>query len=140
VRRKSPKVGLLFEDYETAGRDYFGRTGIFPIMHMVVVKADLAREKPDLVKAVYQSFCDAKRIAVEQYVKGMTFNNMQTMIPWLTGLIGQNRDLMGADWWPYGVNANRAAIDAVLRYHHEQGLTAKRFAVEDIFVPYLLDS
>ena len=51
------------------------------------------------------------------------------MIPWPTGLIGQNRDLMGADWWPYGVKANRAAIDAVLRYHHEQGLTAKRFVI-----------
>jgi hypothetical protein len=140
VLRKSPKVGLLFEDYETAERDYFGRTGIFPIMHTVVVKVDLAREKPELVKAVYQGFCDAKRIAVEQYVKGMTFNNMQTMIPWLTRLISQNRDLMGADWWPYGVKNNRAAIDAVLRYHHEQGLTAKRFAVEDVFVPYLLDS
>jgi 4,5-dihydroxyphthalate decarboxylase len=140
VLRKSPEVGLLFEDYESAERDYFARTGIFPIMHTVVVKADLARDKPDLVKAVYEGFCDAKRVAVEQYVKGMTFNNMQTMIPWLTALIGQNRDLMGQDWWPYGVKANRAAIDAVLRYHHEQGLTAKRFAVEDIFVPYLLDT
>ena len=140
VLRKSPKVGLLFEDYETVERDYFGRTGIFPIMHTVVVKADLVREQPDLIKAVYQGFCDAKRAMVEQYVKGMTFNNMQTMIPWLTGLIGQNRDLMGEDWWPYGVNANRAAIDAVLRYHHEQGLTKRRFAVEDIFVPYVLDT
>jgi len=109
-------------------------------MHTVVVEADLVREQPDLIKAVYQGFCDAKRAMVKQYVKGMTFNNMQTMIPWLTGLIGKNRDLMGEDWWPYGVNANRAAIDAVLRYHHEQGLTKRRFAVEDIFVPSLLDT
>jgi len=140
VLHKSPNVGLLFEDYETAERDYFRRTGIFPIMHTVVVRADLARDQPDLIKGVYKGFCDAKRAMVEQYVKGMTFNNMQTMIPWLTGLIGTNRDLMGEDWWPYGVKANRAAIDAVLRYHHEQGLITKRFAAEDIFVPYLLDT
>jgi 4,5-dihydroxyphthalate decarboxylase len=140
VLRRSPKVGRLFEDYEVAERDYFGRTGIFPIMHTVVVKAALAGEQPDLIKAVYQGFCDAKQAMVEQYLKGMTFNNMQVMVPWLTGLIGSNRELMGEDWWPYGVKANHAAIDTVLRYHYEQGLTRRRFAVEDIFVPYLLET
>jgi 4,5-dihydroxyphthalate decarboxylase len=47
---------------------------------------------------------------------------------------------MGRDWWPYGVKANRSAVDAVLRYHHEQGLTQRRFTGEDIFVPSLLDT
>jgi len=140
VLAKSPKVGRLFEDYEAVEHDYYRRTGIFPIMHTVVVTRELASEEPDLVKAIYRGFCAAKDQMAEQYLKGMTFNNMPMMIPWLTGLIGRNRDLMGEDWWPYGVKANRTAIDAVLRYHHEQGLTARRFVAEDIFVPYLLDT
>ena len=70
----------------------------------------------------------------------MTFNNMNMMHPWLTKLVGDNRNLMGDDWWPYGIDANRAAIDSVLRYHHEQGLTKQRFTIEDVFVPGLLDS
>ena len=140
VLEKSPKVGRLFEDYEAVERDYYRRTGIFPIMHTVVVTRALATERPDLVRAVYQGFCAAKDQSAEQYVKGMTFNNMTMMHPWLTALIGENRDLMGDDWWPYGIEANRAAVDAVLRYHHEQGLTDRRFAIEDVFVPYLLDS
>jgi len=134
----SPRVGRLFEDYEAVERDYFRRTGIFPIMHTVVVTRELADKRPDLVQAVYWGFCAAKDQMQEQYVKGMTFNNMTVMLPWLTKLIGDDRELLGNDWWPYGIEHNRAAIDAVLRYHHEQGLTRKRFAIEEVFVPSLL--
>ncbi len=138
VLAQSPKVGRLFEDYATVERDYYKRTGIFPIMHAVVVTRDLATGQPELVKAVYRGFCAAKDQMSEQYVKGMTFNNMTTMLPWLTKLIADDRALLGDDWWPYGIKANRAAIDAVLRYHHEQGLTRRRFTIEDVFVPDLL--
>ena len=140
VLAKSPKVGRLFEGYETVERDYYTRTGIFPIMHAVVVKRDLAIEQPELVKAVYRGFCAAKDQMAEQYVKGMTFNNMTVMLPWLTKLIGDDRALLGDDWWPYGIDANRAAIEAMLRYHHEQGLTKRRFSIEDVFVRGLLDT
>ena len=140
VIEKSAKVGRLFEDYEVAERAYYRRTGIFPIMHAVVVKRALATERPEVVRAVYEGFCAAKDRMAEQYVKGMTFNNMTSMLPWLTKLIGEDRDLLGDDWWPYGIKANRAAIDAVLRYHYEQGLTGRRFTIEDVFVPGLLDT
>ena len=92
------------------------------------------------MRAVYDGFCAAKDATEVQFRKGMTFNNMTVMMPWLTRLIRDNLDLMGQDWWPYGVRANRAALDAVLRYHYEQGLTAKRYAIEDVFVPSLLET
>ncbi len=134
------EVGRLFEDYETVERDYYRRTSIFPIMHTVVVTRELANTQPELVKAVYRGFCAAKDQMAEQYVKGMTFNNMTVMLPWLSKLIGDDRDLLGDDWWPYGIAANRAAIDAVLRYHHEQGLTERRLTIEEVFVPGLLNT
>ncbi len=140
VLEKNPKVGRLFENHEAVERDYYRRTGIFPIMHAVVVKRELADARPELVRAVYQGFLEAKNKVAEQYVKGMTFNNMTTMLPWLTKLIGDDRDLLGDDWWPYGIKRNRAAIDAILRYHHEQGLTKRRFTIEHVFVPGLLDT
>ena len=138
VLEGSPKVRRLFPDNEAVERDYFQRTGIFPIMHAVVVTRELAENEPDVVRAIYKGFCDAKAAAVEELDRGMTFNNMATMVPWLTGLLARNRETLGTDWWPYGIATNRAAIDVVLRYHHEQGLTDRRLAVEDIFVPYLL--
>ena len=138
VLEKSPSVGRLFEDYEMVERAYYQRSGVFPIMHTVVVKKELASEKPQIVRAVYQGFCDAKTAAAEQLTKAMTFNNMESMVPWLTKLIGCDRDLLGHDWWPYGVEANRKAVDTYLRYHHEQGLSKQRMTCEDIFVPELL--
>lgn len=140
VLAKSPNVGLLFDDYEAAERDYYQRTGIFPIMHTVVVRRELAEKHPDVVKAVYKGFCDAKQATMDQFVKGMTFNNMAVMVPWLTKRIQEDQEVLGNDWWPYGISANRKAIDAILLYHHEQGLTQRRFEIEDIFVPYLLDT
>ncbi|QWT22327.1 hypothetical protein KPL74_10025 [Bacillus sp. NP157] len=136
----SPRVGHLFENHEAMERTYYQRTGIFPIMHTVVVTRELAEADPALVKSIYRGFCAAKDAAGERYVRGMTFNNMDTMQPWLTGLVARNRELLGDDWWPYGIEANRAALDAILRYHHEQGLTSKRFGIEDVFMPSLLDS
>lgn len=140
VLAKSPTVRRLFEDFVAVERDYYQRTGIFPIMHTVVVRKDLARARPDVVRAVYEGFCAAKDHMARKLVDGMTFNNMQVMIPWFSELIQDDRNLLGPDWWPYGVKANHAALDAVLRYHHEQGITRKRFRVEDVFVDYLLDT
>lgn len=140
VLEDSPNVGRLFDNHEAVEREYFQRTGIFPIMHGVVVRRELAREQPHLVKAVYEAFCAAKDKAAERIVHMMTFNNMDTMVPWLTKRVEDDRALLGDDWWPYGIKANRKAIDAVLRYHHEQGLTSRRFGIEEIFVPELLDT
>ena len=140
VLEGSPNAGRLFEDYVTVERDYYRRTGIFPIMHTVVVTRELAEREREVVKAVYRGFCQAKDTMAEQLVKGMTFNNMASMIPWTTPLLEADRAVLGDDWWPYGIAANARAIDAVLRYHHEQGITKRRFTAEEIFVPYLLDT
>ena len=136
----SPRVARLFPDYEAVERDYFRRTGIFPIMHAVVVRRELADRNPGLVRAVYQGFCDAKAHAMGGYTTGLIFNNMATMVPWVSRLIEADRDLLGDDWWPYGLAANRTALDTFLRYFFEQGLCRRRLTCEDIFVPDLLDA
>jgi hypothetical protein len=136
----SPKVGRLFEDYESVERDYFRRTGIFPIMHAVAVKRELSARHPELVQAVYRGFCEAKQACESQYVKGMTFNNMTMMVPWFSQLMTENRALLGQEWWPYGIKANREPLDAYLRYHFEQGLSSRRLTIEDVFVPELMDT
>ncbi len=138
VLNHSPNVGRLFPDYQHVERDYYRRTGIFPIMHTVVARKDLLAQHPGLAQAVYKGFCDAKASAMEQLKTGLIFNNMATMVPWVSRLIEEDRQLLGDDWWPYGVEANRAAVDTYLRYHFEQGLSKRRLTCEDIFVPELL--
>jgi len=112
---KSPKVRRLFMDYVIVEREYFQRTGIFPIMHTVVVRKDLASEHPDVVQAVYKAFCEAKEAVREQYKKGMIFNNMATMMPWFSRIVDEDISILGDDWWPYGLQANRKAVDTFLR-------------------------
>lgn len=138
ILENSPKVGRLFPDYPAVEREYFRRTGIFPIMHTVVIRKDLLAQNPGLGKTIYRGFCDAKDVAVKAYEHGRIFNNMDTMFPWFSHLTAEDRALLGDDWWPYGIRANRKAIEAILRYHHEQGITERLFQIEDIFVPELL--
>ncbi|BBY56597.1 4,5-dihydroxyphthalate decarboxylase [Mycobacterium koreense] len=140
VLKNSPQVAPLFPDPESVERDYFRRTGIFPIMHTVVVRRDLLKGHPGLADALYRGFCDAKDVATQHYRDGMTKQHMSIMIPWFTSLFDRNRQLLGADWWPCGVDANRAAIDTFLRYHFEQGLSGRRLICEDIFIPELMES
>ncbi len=136
----SPNVRQLFPDYKRVEQDYYRRTGIFPIMHTVVLRRELVAEHPDLARAVYQGFCAAKDQAVQNYKFGRIFNHITIMVPWFSELFDENRDFFGEDWWPYGIDANRAAVDTLLRYHYEQGLSQRRLTCEDVFVADLLDT
>lgn len=131
----SPNVERLFPNYEELERDYYAQTGIFPIMHTVVIRRDLAENNPDLVNAVYNAFCEAKDIAMNHYVKMQYIYNTDTMIPWFNTVFEKNRKLFAEDWWPYGMKDNYKAVDAFLRWQYEQGITKKRWTCEEIFIP-----
>ncbi|MEW2515363.1 4,5-dihydroxyphthalate decarboxylase [Streptomyces sp. NPDC046870] len=135
----SPKVARLFPDYEAVERDYHRRTGIFPPMHIIAIRRELAH-RPGLARAVYDAFTQAKELAERKYLDDAMKQHMSVITPWFSALFEENRRLLGDDWWPYGVAANRKAIDTFLRYHHEQGLSKRKLTSEDIFVPELLDT
>lgn len=135
----SPKVARLFPDYETVERDYYRRTGIFPPMHVVAVRKELVSRR-GLVEALFRAFTKAKDLAEEKYREGAAKQHWFVITPWFSELFEKNRRLLGEDWWPYGVRANRTAIDTFLRYHQEQGLSRGLLRCEDIFVPTLLDT
>jgi hypothetical protein len=136
----SPNVARLFDDYRSVEREYYLRTGIFPIMHTVVVRRDLAAAHPNLVSDVYRAFREAKDHVLQEYRTGRIFNHMDTPLPWISALYDHDREVFGDDWWPYGVAANRTTVDAFLRWHFEQGLSKRRLTCEDVFAPELLDT
>ncbi|MFJ9341986.1 4,5-dihydroxyphthalate decarboxylase [Streptomyces sp. NPDC101733] len=128
------KIRRLFVDYESVERDYYRRTGVFPMMHVVAIRRDLA-QVPGLAQSVYRAFNQAKDIVQERYRAGAAKQHMAVITPWFSELFAENRALFGEDWWPYGLDANRKAVDTFLRYHHEQGLSKRLLTSEDIFVP-----
>jgi 4,5-dihydroxyphthalate decarboxylase len=136
----SPNIIRLFADYEPLERDYYRRTGNFPIMHTVVARRELLAAHPGLARALYTAFHDAKEAGAERYRRFRRLYQTPVMVPWLNPLMEQNDRLLGEDWWPYGVSANWTALETFLRYHHEQGLSARRWTVEEIIAPDLLDT
>ncbi len=145
ILEHSPKVGRLFDDYQfddyqTVEHEYYKRTGIFPIMHTVVIRKDLLAKHPELASNIYQGFCESKKAAVEDYQHAKIFNNMGTMFPWFSKLIDDDIALLGEDWWPYGMKANLKAVELILRYHYEQGVTDRLYKVEDLFAADLLNT
>ena len=131
---RSPSVRLLFEDAEPIERDWFRRTGVFPIMHLVVIRRDVYQANRWMARALYEAFRKAKQEAHDLYDQAYGGRiHLLLMIPLLTELIEANRRMMGEDPWPYGFEPNRKTLETFLRYHHEQGFSQRRFAPEELF-------
>lgn len=134
----SSRIARLFPDYEAVERDWFRRTRNFPIMHTVVIRRDLYEQNRWIARSLMQAFEAAKARAIEQYRMAESFFGAPFMVPWLPSLLETNRALMGADPWAYGVAANRNTLETYLRYHAEQGLSKRRWAIEELFAPECL--
>lgn len=128
----SGKVRRLFPNYREVEIEYYRRTKIFPIMHIVIIRRDVYERHPWVARGLYKAFCEAK----DHAMKNMHISNAHAyMLPWLSWEREQLREIFGPDWWPYGIEPNRHVLAALIRYLGEQGLLKKPLQVEDIFAP-----
>jgi 4,5-dihydroxyphthalate decarboxylase len=132
-----PHVGRLFADPAAVAKDYFARTKMFPIMHLLGVRRTLVDAHPWLPSALLKAFTLAKDMALAALAE--TGTNKATL-PFIEKDLEEARALMGNDFWPYGVGANRANLDTFLHHHHAQGLSPRRLAVEELFHPSTYES
>ncbi len=128
----SANVGLLFRDSAAAAKEYFKRTGIFPIMHLIGVRKTLAEKHAWLPAAVLKAFEQSKTMALEQL---SDVSAAKVTLPFLEEELASARVAMGEDFWPYGLEANRKTLEAFLRHHHAQGLSPRLVRVEEMFHP-----
>jgi 4,5-dihydroxyphthalate decarboxylase len=127
-----PHIGWLFPDPTAAAKDYFKRTGIFPIMHMTGVRRTLVDENPWLPVAIYKAFEKAKAVALARL---SDTSATKVTMPFVEEQLKAARELMGQDFWAYGLEPNRVTLDAFLRHHHAQGLSPRRLKPEELFHP-----
>jgi 4,5-dihydroxyphthalate decarboxylase len=132
----NPKIRQLFSPLKTAEQQYFRDTGLFPIMHVVAVRADSAKQMPWLPAEVFRMYSEAKQAA---YANLATTTVLRTTLPWVTEEYEETRRLMGDDYWRYGMEANRKDLEAVMRYMFEQGLVKKHGRFEELFHPSTFD-
>lgn len=128
----NPNVGWLFDDPTAAAKDYYRRTGIFPIMHVVGIRKTLCAQHPWLPAAIFKAFSQAKEAAL---LALSDTSATKVTLPFVEEQLKAARDTMGQDFWSYGVAKNRATLEAFLRHHHAQGLSRRQLQVDELFHP-----
>ena len=129
-----PKVRRLFADPREVERAYYARTGIFPIMHAVAVRRDLMEQNPELPTLAFNAYVEAKRATYAQ----MREKWFLRTLPWFAQELASTEDLMGPNFWAYGLDANRKTLDKLFAYAYDQGLAARRLEIDEVFAPSTL--
>jgi 4,5-dihydroxyphthalate decarboxylase len=133
----NPNVGWLFDDPTSVAKEYYKRTKVFPIMHVVGIRKTLVQQHPWLPAAVYKAFSQAKTVALE---KLSDTSATKVTLPFVEEQLKAAREILGNDFWSYGVGPNRATLEMFLRHHHGQGLSHKLLSVDEIFHPSTYES
>ena len=128
----SPNVGRLFPNFKEVEQDYYRRTGIFPIMHTVAIREDVHRDHPWVAASLYKAFCQARDLAIDGLYDT---DALRLALPFLIDHIEETWRVFGGDYWAYGVESNRATLEAITRYVHDQGLAPRIVSPEELFLP-----
>ena len=121
-------VRRLWPSYREIEADYYRRTGIFPIRHVVVVKDDVLERDPEVARHLVRAFEDAKQRAYQYWA-----DHRRSYLAWFGAEQEEERALLGPDPWPYSIAKNRVALETLLDYAVEQGLTERRLEIGEIF-------
>jgi 4,5-dihydroxyphthalate decarboxylase len=131
------RVRRLFENYRQVEQDYFRATGIFPIMHTVVIRREVYEANRWVARSLFKAFCEAQRHTYRDLAETAA---QKAMLPWAHADYEETRTMMGDDYWPYGLQRNRETLATFLRYSFEQGLSKRQLAPEELFAPETLES
>ncbi len=129
-----PHIKRLFPNFKEAETAYYKKTGIFPIMHTVVLREDVYKANPWAARTLFNAFVAAK----DEAIGGLYDTDaLHISMPFLLDHIEEYWDVFGADFWAYGLKANRPALEAIGRWVFDQGLAPRVVAAEEIFDPAL---
>lgn len=131
-RQPDSPIRRLWPDYAERERDYFARTGLFPIMHIVAMRTDVFDKDPWLAQEIAKAFEAAKQLALQGAEDAPA---LRWTLPFMLDALERDRDLFGGDPWPYGLESNRATVEVFIRYLREQGLVHTELTPESLFVP-----
>ncbi len=127
----------LFEGYRVAEAEYWRKTRIFPIMHVLVLRREVYERDRWIAMNLLKAFEEAKRASLARVSE---FGLSHLPLPWVPDHVRQWREVAGEDFWPYGVAPNRPTLEAFLQYGFEQGVCRRRLSVEELFAPETLQS
>ena len=122
------KIARVHRDVQRLQRDYYRKTGVHIIVHLIVIRQAALELRPSLVEELCEAFDQAKAIAYRTLQ-----NERMTSLPLMRGYLDETVEMFGEDPWPYGLERNRKELDQFLAYAHEQGLTRRKLSPEELF-------
>lgn len=129
-------IRRLLVDHRSVEKDYFKRTGIFPIMHSIAIRRDVMADNPWLPGAVFAAFSKAKAMDMKyMQMLGWAYDTL----PWYGQEFDETVAAMGRNFYPYGYEVSAKTYDTAFRYLHEQGMSKYRLSLEEIFDPSVRD-
>jgi len=125
-----PDIVRLFPDFQKAEEDYFRQTGIFPIMHVIVIRTEVLEHYPWVAMNLFKAFEEAKNRSLK---RALDFSASRFPIPWASEYASRAAKLLGKDFWPYGIEPNRTTLSCFLQYAYEQGVCHRLMTPEELF-------
>lgn len=132
----SANVARLFPNFKEVEIEYFRRTGIFPIMHTIVIKREIYERAPWIAVNLYLPFEKAKSVGSRRLHE---VGQLYCALPWLTEHLEETAQVLGTDPFSYGFDKNRRMLEKFLEYCQEQGLTERQLTIDELMVPETLD-
>ncbi|KAF2157058.1 hypothetical protein K461DRAFT_283822 [Myriangium duriaei CBS 260.36] len=130
---KAPNIRRLFVDFKQTEKDYFKRTGIFPIMHLVAIRRELYEKHRFIATNLFEAFEDSKTLARNRM---FTLSALRYMLPWLPEALEDIQETFpNGDAFPYGLEANRPTLEALVQYLEEQSMIDRKIPIEELFAP-----
>ena len=128
---KDQRVGRLFPNYKQEEVEFFKRTGVFPIMHVMGLKSEIVEKHPWVAMNLYAAFEKSKAMAMRRME-----NPRIVPLAWYRESWEEQEEILGSDPWEYGQTpANSKQIDMLTTFSHEQGLTSRKLGWDDLFLP-----
>lgn len=126
---RDPRIGHLWENYVDVEKNYFRRTGFFPIMHITTLPQEIVAKHPWVVESLTHAFEEAKQLAFKRLA-----NPRIVPLAWFRTDWEDERHFLGRDPWEYGLSeVNRKNYDLLTQFVHEQGMTSRRMTLQDLF-------
>lgn len=131
-----PHIKRLFPDVRQVEKEYYKKTRMFPIMHLMGIRKSLVEKYPWMPASLFKAFNQAKAIATADL---HDINALLVTLPWLVAETVETEALMGKDFWRYGVKESLHEIEALTQYSFEQGLSSRKVDVSELFAPSTYD-
>lgn len=136
-RSGSGRVARLFEDYHAVELAYYRKTKIFPIMHTIAIRREIYDQHRWVAQSLFKAFNQAQQQVYRDFQETAA---LRFMLPWLHQHVEETQQLMGRDFWPYGLEPNIPTLSTFLRYHYEQGLSRRQLTPQELFAPETFES